>query len=154
MPVKKLKDFLSSHNIKYVTISHSPAYTAQEIAAMSHISGKNMAKTVIVNIDNETVMLVLQASCGVDFDLLKKNTGADTIELASEQEFKNMFQGCETGAMPPFGNLYGMKVYVEERLTKDEEISFNAGSHIELIKMAYKDYENVVKPEVFKFAYK
>ena len=154
MPVKKLKDFLSSHNIKYVTISHSPAYTAQEIAALSHISGKDMAKTVIVNIDNETVMLVLQASCGVDFDLLKKNTGADTIELASEQEFKNMFQGCETGAMPPFGNLYGMKVYVEERLTKDEEISFNAGSHTELIKMAYKDYENVVKPEVFKFAYK
>ena len=154
MPVKKLKDFLSSHNIKYVTISHSPAYTAQEIAALSHISGKDMAKTVIVNIDNETVMLVLQASCGVDFDLLKKNVGADTIELASEQEFKNMFQGCETGAMPPFGNLYGMKVYVEERLTKDEEISFNAGSHIELIKMTYKDYENVVKPEVFKFAYK
>ena len=154
MPVKKLKDFLSSHNIKYVTISHSPAYTAQEIAALSHISGKDMAKTVIVNIDNETVMLVLQASCGVDFDLLKKNTGADTIELASEQEFKNMFQGCETGAMPPFGNLYGMKVYVEERLTKNEEISFNAGSHTELIKMAYKDYENVVKPEVFKFAYK
>ena len=154
MPVKKLKDFLSSHNIKYVTISHSPAYTAQEIAALSHISGKDMAKTVIVNIDKETVMLVLQASCGVDFDLLKKNTGADTIELASEQEFKNMFQGCETGAMPPFGNLYGMKVYVEERLTKDEEISFNAGSHTELIKMEYKDYENVVKPEVFKFAYK
>jgi len=154
MPVKKLKDFLSSHNIKYVTISHSPAYTAQEIAALSHISGKDMAKTVIVNIDNETVMLVLQASCGVDFDLLKKNVGADTIELASEQEFKNMFQGCETGAMPPFGNLYGMKVYVEERLTKDGEISFNAGSHTELIKMAYKDYENVVKPEVFKFAYK
>ena len=154
MPVKKLKDFLSSHNIKYVTISHSPAYTAQEIAALSHISGKDMAKTVIVNIDKETVMLVLQASCGVDFDLLKKNVGADTIELASEQEFKNMFQGCETGAMPPFGNLYGMKVYVEERLTKDGEISFNAGSHTELIKMAYKDYENVVKPEVFKFAYK
>ena len=151
MPVKKLKDFLDSNNIKYVTISHSPAYTAQQVAASSHISGKEVAKTVMVKIDNEIAMAVLPASCKVNMELLKGTIKADKIELASEHEFKDLFPGCDCGAMPPFGNLYGMDVYVAENLAKDEEIAFNAGSHTELIRLAYKDFEHLVQPKELKF---
>jgi len=152
MPVKKLKDFLDNQNIKYVTITHSPTYTAQEIAASAHIPGKVMAKTVMVKIDGKMAMAVLPASCKVDFDLLKKAAGASTVGLASEQEFKNLFPECEIGAMPPFGNLYGMEVFVADALAEDEEIVFNAGSHTELIRLAYKDFERLVKPKVVKFS--
>jgi Ala-tRNA(Pro) deacylase len=152
MPVKKLKDFLDNQNIKYVTITHSPTYTAQEIAASAHIPGKVMAKTVMVKIDGKMAMAVLPASCKVDFDLLKKAAGASTVGLASEQEFKNLFPECEIGAMPPFGNLYGMEVFVADALAEDEEIAFNAGSHTELIRLAYKDFERLVKPKVVKFS--
>jgi Ala-tRNA(Pro) deacylase len=152
MPVKKLKDFLDNQNIKYVTITHSPTYTAQEIAASAHIPGKVMAKTVMVKIDGKMAMAVLPASCKVDFDLLKKAAGASTVGLASEQEFKNLFPECEIGAMPPFGNLYGMEVFVADALAEDEEIAFNAGSHTELIRLAYRDFERLVKPKVVKFS--
>ena len=151
MPVKKLKDFLDSNNIKYVVISHSTAYTAQEVAASSHIPGKEMAKTVMVKIDDKMAMAVLPAAFKVDFDLLKETIGAGNIELADEYEFKDMFPECEVGAMPPFGNLYGMDVYMAESLVEEEEIAFNAGSHTELIKLAYKDFERLVKPKVLKF---
>jgi Ala-tRNA(Pro) deacylase len=152
MAAKKLKEFLDSNNIKYITIGHSPAYTAQEIAASAHISGKELAKTVMVKIDRKMAMTVLPASHKVDFNLLKKATGAEEVELAGEQEFENMFPGCDIGAMPPFGNLYRMDVYVAERLTEDKEIAFNAGSHTELLKLEYKDYEKLVKPKVAKFS--
>jgi Ala-tRNA(Pro) deacylase len=152
MPVKKLKDFLDNKNIKYVTITHSPTYTAQEIAASAHIPGKDLAKTVMIKIDGTMAMAVLPASCKVDFDLLKKAAGASTVGLASEQEFKNLFPECEIGAMPPFGNLYGMEVFVADALAEDEEIAFNAGSHTELIRLAYKDFARVVQPKVATFA--
>ena len=97
-------------------------------------------------------MSVLPASAKVDFELLKKATGSGKVEIASEKEFKDMFPECEVGAMPPFGNLYGMDVFVAESLTEDEDISFNAGSHRELVKMAYKDFERLVKPKVTKFS--
>ncbi|MBT4485870.1 MAG: YbaK/EbsC family protein [Candidatus Latescibacteria bacterium] len=152
MPVKKLKDLLDSQNIKYVTIRHSSAFTAQEIAASSHIPGKELAKTVMVKINGEMAMAVLPASNLVDFYLLKKIIHADSVELASEDEFKEMFPECEVGAMPPFGNLYGMEVFVAESLAEDEEIAFNSGSHTELIRMSYKDFESLVKPKVMKFS--
>ena len=152
MPVKKLRDFLNSQNVKYVSIGHSPAYTAQEIAASAHIPGKGLAKTVIVKIDGKMAMAVLPASYQVDFDLLKEAAGAKSLELASEKEFRDMFPDCETGAMPPFGNLYGMPVYAAARLAEDEEIAFNAGSHSELIRLPYKDFERLVEPKVVKFS--
>lgn len=151
MPISKIKDFLDSKKIKYVIIKHSPAYTAQEVAASSHIPGKELAKTVIVKIDDEMAMVVLPALCQINFDLLKDATMANTVKLAEEHEFEDMFPGCEIGAMPPFGNLYGMEVYVAESLTEEEEIAFNACSHTELIKMAFKDFEQVVKPKVMAF---
>ncbi len=152
MPSKKLKDFLDSNNIKYVTIEHSRAYTANEIAATAHIPGKELAKTVMVKIDGKMTMTVLPAYCKINFELLQEAAGASNVELSSEQEFKDMFPGCEIGAMPPFGNLYGMEVLVDKSLCEDEEIAFNAGSHTELIRLSYKDFEGLVKPKVVKFS--
>jgi Ala-tRNA(Pro) deacylase len=152
MPVKKLKEFLGKNKVKYVTLSHSEAYTAQEIASSAHIPGKELAKTVIVKIDNKMAMAVLPASQRVYFDLLKKATGAKKVELATEGEFQDLFPECEIGAMPPFGNLYEMDVFVDESLSEDEEIAFNAGSHTELIRLSYKDFESLVKPKVVKFS--
>ena len=130
MPAQKLKEFLDSSRIKYVTITHSFAYTAQEIAASAHIAGRELAKTVIVKIDDKMAMAVLPASFKVSFDLLKKAAGASKVELANEQEFRSMFPESELGAMPPFGNLYGMEVFADESLAQDEEIAFNAGVRI------------------------
>jgi Ala-tRNA(Pro) deacylase len=154
MPLRKLKEFLDSHNIKHVTIGHSQVFTAQEIAATAHIPGKELAKTVMVKIDDKIAMAVLPASCRVDFDLLKKAAGAKKVGLASEQEFKDLFPECEVGAMPPFGNLYGMDVFVAESLAENEEIAFNAGSHTELIRLLYKDFEIHVNPKVVKISSK
>lgn len=152
MPVEKLKRFLEDQKIKYVVISHSTAYTAQEIAALAHVPGKELAKTVIVKLDDGFAMAVLPASLQVDLSLLKAAAGAKTIALASEPEFKGKFPDCETGAMPPFGNLYGLPVFVEDSLTKDREIAFNAGSHKELVRLPYADFEKLVRPTVAKFA--
>ena len=152
MPVKKLKEFLDNQKIHYSSIPHSTAYTAQGIAAVTHISGKELAKTVIVKLDDELVMAVLPASQQVDLDMLKATTGAKTAATASEREFREKFPDCETGAMPPFGNLYDMKVLVEESLTKDHEIAFNAGSHNELMRLAFADYLRAVNPVILKFA--
>lgn len=152
MPVRKLKEFLNENRVKYVTISHSPAYTAQEIAASAHIPGKEVAKTVILRLDGKMAMAVLPASRQIDLDKLKEAAGAEEVELATEKEFQGLFPDCELGAMPPFGNLYGMPVYVADKLTEDEEIAFNAGSHTELMQLPYEDFERLVKPEVLKFA--
>lgn len=152
MPVQKLRDFLDSHNIKYVNVRHSTAYTAQEIAASAHIPGKELAKTVIVKLDGKMAMAVLPASHQLDLGRLGMFAGASDVELASEEEFSDLFPGCFTGAMPPFGNLYDMDVYVAEALTEDEEIAFNAGSHSELVKMGYKDFERLTQPKVGIFS--
>ena len=152
MPVEKLKNFLDENNVKYITIRHSPAFTAQQIAASAHVPGKELAKTVMIKIDGNMAMAVLPASYHVDFKLLEEASGAVRIALADEQEFKDMFPDCEVGAMPPFGNLYGMDVYVARTLAEDEEIFFNAGSHSELIRLSYKDFERLVKPKVLKFS--
>jgi Ala-tRNA(Pro) deacylase len=154
MPVRKVKEFLDSNKIKHVSIKHSLAYTAQEIAASAHIRGKELAKTVMVSLDGKTAMAVLPASYRVDLEHLKKAAGAKKIELLAEKDFKDMFPECEVGAMPPFGNLYGMKVYVATSLAEDDEIAFNAGSHTELIRVAYKDFERMVKPKVLEFSFK
>ncbi|MEE9157756.1 MAG: YbaK/EbsC family protein [Gammaproteobacteria bacterium] len=152
MPVKKLKDFLDKNKTKYVSIKHSPTYTAQEIAASAHIPGKELAKTVMVKLDGKMAMAVLPASFRVDLNRLKDAAGVGVVEIANEQDFKNLFPECELGAMPPFGNLYDMDVYVAQSLAEDEEIAFNAGSHTELIKLAYKDFEKLVAPKVVEFA--
>ena len=119
-----------------MTISHTVAYTAKEIAALTHISNKELAKTVIVKIDGTMAMAVLPASYDVDLFALRAAIGAKSVTLAKESEFKDRFPECDIGAMPPFGNLYGMAVYVDERLTKDKDIAFNAGTHDELLQVS------------------
>jgi len=151
MPAKKLKEFLDNQNIEYVSIYHAAASTSQRIAATSHIPGKELAKTVMVKVDGKMAMAVLPASHNINFDLLKKMAKAEKVELTGELAFVNLFPDCEVGAMPPFGNIYGMDVYVAEILAEDEEIAFNAGTHTELIRMAYRDFINVVKPKVGNF---
>ena len=153
MPVQKLKEFLDSRGVKYVTIQHSPAFTAQEIAASAHVPGKELAKTVMVRVDGKLAMAVVPASFKVDFDLLRAAAAAERVELAGEAEFGDMFPGCEVGAMPPFGNLYEMAVYVSQALAQDDEIAFNAGSHTELMRLAYEDFQKLVSPKVAKIAY-
>ena len=152
MPAQKLKEFLDTQGVKYITISHSSAYTAQEIAATAHIRGKELAKTVMVKIDGEMAMAVLPASYRVDLDRLREASESQTVELAVEEEFRWMFPECEVGAMPPFGNLYEMAVFVEESLAEDEEIAFNAGTHTELIRVSYGDFERLVAPKVASFS--
>jgi Ala-tRNA(Pro) deacylase len=152
MPVRKLKEYLDSQGVKYVTVSHSVAYTAQEIAARSHVRGKQLAKTVIVKLDGKMAMAVLPANYKVDFDLLKDASGANETELATEREFKDLFPDCELGAMPPFGNLYKMDVYVAKTLAQDDEIAFNAGTHSELLKLPYGDFERLVEPKVVRIS--
>jgi len=153
MPLRKLKEYLDGNKIKYVTISHSSAFTAQEIAASAHIPGKKLAKTVLIKVDGKMAMAVLPASDKVDFDLLKETIGNENIRLAYEQEFMDKFPDCEIGAMPPFGSLYGMDVYVSKSLTEDEEIAFNACTHSELIKMSYNDFKNLVNPKILDFSF-
>lgn len=148
MPVKKLKEFLDSHKVKYVALTHSPAFTSQEIAAAAHVSGKQFAKTVVVKLDGHLGMVVVPANDQVNFSKLKSATGGAEADLASEMDFKDKFSGCEVGAMPPFGNLYDMPVFVSSKLTHQDHILFNAGSHSELIQLSFNDFERLVKPKV------
>jgi Ala-tRNA(Pro) deacylase len=152
MPVQRLQEFLDAHQVKYVVISHSRAFTTQEIAAATHIPGKDLAKSVIVEIDGTMAMAVVPGSQKVDLDLLRDAVGAQRVTLAKEGRFKDRFPECDLGAMPPFGNLYGMPVYVADSLAEDEEIAFNAGSHTQLVKMSYRDFERLVQPRVMHFA--
>src|SRR6266480_5761216 len=144
MPVKKLKEFLDQERIKYVSIVHSTAYTAQEVAASAHITGKELAKTIIVELDGKMAMAVLPANRKIVLQDLREVTGSDQVKFASEDEFKKKFPDCETGAMPPFGNLYGMDVYAAASLAENDEIAFNAGSHEEIIKLPFRDFERLV----------
>ena len=152
MPLKRLREFLDENHVKYMTLSHSPAYTAQEIAASAHVPGRDMAKVVMVKLDGRMAMVVLPASRHVEFPLLRAATGAREAELASEGEFRDLFPECELGAMPPFGNLYDMAVFVTASLMAEEEIAFNAGSHTELIRMPTEEFNRLVKPEVMRFS--
>ena len=152
MPVKRLKEFLDHNKVKYVTIAHSLAYTAQEIAALTHIKGRELAKTVMVKLDGKLAMTVLPASEKVELELLEVLAGVGKAEIATEADFANTFPDCELGAMPPFGNLWGIPVYVAKHLAEDEEIAFNAGSHTELIRMSYADFESIVQPRVLDFS--
>lgn len=152
MPLQKLNNFLDNQNVRYMVISHSVAYTAAEIAGLAHIPGRELAKTVIVKIDGLLAMAVVSASQHVNLALLKAATFAKSVDLATENEFKESFPDCEVGAMPPFGNLYGMPVFADESLSRDKEIAFNAGSHRELVRIALNDFERLVRPTVLKIA--
>lgn len=151
MPAQRLKEYLDSEGVRYSSQTHPTAYTAQEVASSTHIPGKQFAKTVIVNMDGEFAMVVLPANRKVILQDLREITGSEHLTLASEGDFRTRFPDCEPGAMPPFGNLYDMEVIVAPELTKGGEIAFNAGTHTEIIRMAYRDFERLVHPRTVGF---
>jgi Ala-tRNA(Pro) deacylase len=148
MPLSRLREFLDFHNIKYLVMFHSPAFTAQGMAALTHVSGKRLAKTVMVKIDGVLVMVLVPACERVDLDRLRILTGAQTVEIASEREFKDAFPDCETGAMPPFGLLYDMPVFADGSLAEHAEITFSAGTHREMVRMSWHDLTRLTNPTV------
>lgn len=151
MPAKRLEEFLDHEHIKYVRIRHSPAYTAQEVAQSAHVPGREMAKTVMLVVDGHVTMAVLPANRKVLLHELEEELGTDDVRFASEKEFQTLFPDCETGAMPPFGNLYGVPVLVAPALEQDTEIAFNAGTHTEIFRMAYADFARLVHPRSLRF---
>ena len=148
----RLRDFLDQEKVPYEREIHRTAYTAQEIAAEEHIPGKMMAKTVVVKADGRFALAVLPASFRLDLGKLKEDLAAKEIRLATELEFGSLFPDCEVGAMPPFGNLYGVPLFCDESLTRDEEIVFNAGTHQETVRMTYANFARLAHPQVFDFA--
>lgn len=147
-----IEHFLDAQHVSYSVMHHRPAFTAQEEAAVTHVPGRRWAKTVACIADDTPILAVVPAPSRIDVDRLRAVSGAREIRLASEREFGPMYPDCETGAMPPFGPLYGQPVFVDRSLTGDEEIVFNAGSHREAVRMRYDDFDRVVHPTVGDFA--
>lgn len=153
MLCKRLTNYLEDHDVAFSTITHPLSFTAEGIARVSHIPGRMMAKSVVLNADGKWVMAVMPANKKIDLNKVKEILSTKTTELANENNLKDIFPDCEIGAMPPFGNLYGMDVIVSADLTLDEEIAFNAGDHRELMEVNYKDYARLVHPQVMSFTY-
>lgn len=153
MPAAKLRQYLEERGIPFRCISHHVTYTAQETAASAHIRGRELAKTVMVLLDGRLAMAVLPAMRRLDLDRVGQFAGAKQVVVASERQFRDMFPDCEPGAMPPFGNLYGLPVFVDASLAEDDQIAFNAGTHDELIQLAYADFARLVQPQVAELAY-
>ncbi|MBN9287214.1 MAG: deacylase [Gammaproteobacteria bacterium 39-13] len=148
MPVQKLKDYLTQNKVKFTAIDHPVAYATREISHVSHISEKELAKIVIVYAGKKMVMVVVPSNEAIDFQSLRKSLHVNDVSLAPEKDFSKLFPDCELGAMPPFGNLYNIEVYVDTSLTNNKEIAFNSGTHTEIVKLAYEDFEKLVKPTV------
>ncbi len=148
----RLEAYLCENGVPFEVQHHPRAITAQEVAAAEHVPGKMLAKVVMVSADGEMVMLSLPAPYQVDLQKVGKMLGAEEARLAEEEEFEGAFPDCEVGAMPPFGNLYGLPVYVEEALAEDETIFFRAGTHTDTMSVGYADFERLVEPTVAEFA--
>jgi len=145
---EKLREFLDANHVAYEVLSHPVAFTAQEVAAVQHVRGQELAKVVVVRGGGRFLMFVLPATYHVDLPKARTATGTSDLELAHETEFAALFPDCEPGAMPPFGNLYGVPVWVDEALTRDEQIVFNACTHTQAIRMKYVDFARLVRPIV------
>ena len=143
-----VKDCLEQNKVPYSHCTHRLAYTAQEVAAAQHVPGREMAKTIILKVDLQFAMLVLPAVMKIDMKTLREEVPFAHVELASEKEFAELFPDSELGAMAPFGNVYGLPVYVDKSLAEDEEIVFNAGTHIDTIRIKYADFARLVRPVI------
>ena len=149
----KVVEFLETNSAKYEVTRHQPTYSAQQMAAAEHVSGREVAKPVLIKADGQYYMCVLPACHKVDLDALKQDLGADQVALAGEDEMSKLFADCELGAEPPFGNLYGLETLMDENLQKDEYIVFQGGTHEQAIRMAVLDYKELVSPRVLRFSY-
>jgi Ala-tRNA(Pro) deacylase len=154
MPCEKLLEYLTENNVQYELKNHPNAFTAQDVAFKAGVPGRLFAKTVMVKLDGKMAMAVLPADSKVDFHLLRESAGAETITLAVEDEFEALFPDCELGAMPPFGHLYGMEVFVAGSLIRADTISFNAGTHTEILTMPFWEFERLVEPKIGYFTFR
>ena len=148
---QRLRDLLDQRGVRYTVVTHSPAYTAQELAQSMHTPGREVAKVVIVKHAGKLALAVLPAQARVDLERLGAALHGE-VELASERKFAAAFPDCELGAMPPFGGLYGLITWVDESLTRDQEIVFNAGTHADAFRMSFEDYRRLAAPIVLWFA--
>ena len=149
----KVKEFLDDSSVSYDVMEHIPVFTAQQMAQIEHEPGKYVAKPVIVKVDGKNIMCVLAACYKINLGELKKQLGAETIELVDEKELGEIFEDCELGAEPPFGNLYNLPVIMDKALTSDDHIIFQDGSHDHAIKLNMEDYRKLVEPKVMDFSY-
>lgn len=147
-----VREYLESHKAGYEALPHAQAFAAREIAHTLHVAEAQFAKAVILRADGRQVMAVLPGSHRVNIHRLREELGASHLEMASESELAALCADCELGAFPPFGNLYGMEVWVDSELARSREIIFNAGSHTEALRMKYPDYARLVNPHVALFA--
>jgi len=150
-PLQRVKDFLNENMVPFEIIHHRRDYTAQETAADTHIKGKDFAKTVILRVENRYCMAVLPATCRIDLVKVKACLHAKSVNIASEGELETICADCEVGAMPPFGAFYGMPVIISHYLAYDHMMAFNAGTHEDVIRIQYRDYDDLVKPKVVDF---
>lgn len=145
MLTQKLETLLKDSKVPYKVIPHTAAYTAQQTAEMVHISGREIIKPVFIKADGRLIMLLEPANLKINLEMLAKLLKVKEVELANESDFKDKFPDSEVGAMPPFGELYGLETYMDEALSKDENIVFNGGTHTELVAMKFKDFERLSK---------
>jgi Ala-tRNA(Pro) deacylase len=152
MLTQKLTMLLETNHAYYKRLRHPTAYTAQGVAASMHVPGREVAKTVVVKIDGKFVMAVLPAPSSVDLERLRHAVGGESATLATEAELEKLFPGCEVGAEPPFGELYGLPVWADASLAEDEWVVFNGGTHSEAVEIAYADFEQLAHPRIARFA--
>lgn len=150
---RQLIECLDDNKVRYEVLQHPEAVSAQRIAQAEHVKGRHHAKVVIVKAGDAHLMMVLPADHHIDLEKVEKAV-AKPVSLGKEQEFKSLFPDCAIGAMPPFGNLYGLPTYVDGDLAEQDYIVFEAGTHTDAIKMSYRDYEKIVKPKVSDLAIK
>ena len=151
MPSRKVKAYLDNAGVKYEVVEHPAVYTAQEVAAVTRVKGKELVKAVMVKVDGELVMLALPATRKINFEVLREILGGKKVILAHEEEFSSLFPDCDTGAMPPLGNLYNVTTLVDQSLAEDKEIVFNAGTHHDIIKISFEDFKRIEKPKMAGF---
>lgn len=149
---KRVREYLETNQVPYTHCTHRLAYTAQEVAAAQHVPGREMAKTIVLAADGRYVLVVLPAVMKLDMKALRDELPFKHVQLATEKEFSTLFPDSEIGAMVPFGNLYNLDVYADKSLTSNEEIVFNAGTHVDTIRMKYRDFERLVKPKMVSAA--
>ena len=149
----RVTEFLDKSAVPYQISEHPPTFTAQQMAAVEHEPGQFVAKPVIIKADGEYMMCVLSASYKIDLGELKDQLGANSVELAEETQIGKIFDDCELGAEPPFGNLYDMPTVMDKALESDDHITFQAGTHEKAVSMSMDEYRKLVKPKVLDFSY-
>jgi Ala-tRNA(Pro) deacylase len=148
---QSLQSHLDGQRVPYEIIHHRRDFTAQETAAHTHTPGRMFAKTVMLCVDHKFCMFVLPANDHIDFEKVRRALKARDARLAEENEIARLCPDCEPGAMPPFGNFYKLPVYISHRLAEDHMITFNAGTHEEVIRMLYRDFDKLEHPVVMNF---